>query len=62
MEEIDRLRMLIESMSKPSGFCTLSNKGKSSSNTFVLVSQEIWILDYGATDHMTPFPALFASY
>nr|KYP74001.1 Retrovirus-related Pol polyprotein from transposon TNT 1-94 [Cajanus cajan] len=37
-------------------------KGKSSLHTVGPVSQGIWILDSGATDHMTPFRMIFKSY
>nr|KYP53498.1 Retrovirus-related Pol polyprotein from transposon TNT 1-94 [Cajanus cajan] len=37
-------------------------KGKSSLHIGGPVSQVIWILDSGATDHMTPFHMIFKSY
>nr|KYP62322.1 hypothetical protein KK1_016854 [Cajanus cajan] len=37
-------------------------KGKISLNTIGPVSQGIWILDSGATDHMTHFRVIFNSY
>ncbi|KAG2399806.1 uncharacterized protein HKW66_Vig0103410 [Vigna angularis] len=56
------LKAMDESMSKPFGSCTLSIKGKICLNTVDHVSQDIWILDSGATDHMTPFSMPFVSY
>ncbi|KAL2327646.1 hypothetical protein Fmac_021073 [Flemingia macrophylla] len=61
-EELDRLKAMVESMSKPSGSCTMSMTGKNCLNTAGHLSQEIWILDSGATDHMTPFHMIFKSY
>ncbi|XP_022632488.1 uncharacterized protein LOC111240859 [Vigna radiata var. radiata] len=61
-EKLERLEAMIESMSKPSGSCTLSIKGKICLNTVGHVSHGIWILDSGATDHMTPFSGNFDSY
>ncbi|RDX82933.1 hypothetical protein CR513_36210, partial [Mucuna pruriens] len=51
-EEMDLLRALLNSTSKPLGSCGLTMK----------VPQSIWILDYGAIDHITPFPSYFTSY
>ncbi|RDY11660.1 hypothetical protein CR513_03650, partial [Mucuna pruriens] len=61
-EEMDRFRALLNSTSKPLGSCGLTMNGKSSFNISGLVPQSIWILDSGATDHMTPFPSHFTSY
>ncbi|KOM56062.1 hypothetical protein LR48_Vigan10g195400 [Vigna angularis] len=61
-EELDRLKAMVESMSKPSGSCTLSMKGKICLNTVGNMTQGIWILDSGATDHMTPCRVSFNSY
>ena len=61
-EKLERLEAMIESMSKPSGSCTLSIKGRICLNTVGHVSHGIWILDSGATDHMTPFSVSFDSY
>ncbi|RDX97924.1 hypothetical protein CR513_19243, partial [Mucuna pruriens] len=61
-EEMDRLQALINSTRKPLGSCGLTMKGKSFFNISSSVPQSIWILDYGATDHMTSFPSYFTSY
>ncbi|RDX81124.1 hypothetical protein CR513_38237, partial [Mucuna pruriens] len=61
-EEMDWLRALLNSTSKPLGSCGLTMNGKSSFNISGSVPQSIWILDSGATDHMTPFPSHFTSY
>ncbi|RDY04922.1 hypothetical protein CR513_11294, partial [Mucuna pruriens] len=61
-EEMDHLRAFLNSTSKPLGSCGLTMNGKSSFNVSGSVSQNIWILDFGATDHMTPFPSYFTSY
>ncbi|RDX96626.1 hypothetical protein CR513_20684, partial [Mucuna pruriens] len=49
---MDCLRALLNSTSK-----SLSSYGLT-----MKVPQNIWILDSGATDHMTPFPSYFTSY
>ncbi|RDX89667.1 hypothetical protein CR513_28577, partial [Mucuna pruriens] len=36
--------------------------GKSSFNISGSIPQSIWILDFGTTDHMTPFSSYFTSY
>ena len=59
---MDRLRALLNSTSKPLGSCGLTMNGKSSCNISGSVLQNIWILDSGTTDHMTPFPSHFTSY
>ncbi|RDX96531.1 hypothetical protein CR513_20798, partial [Mucuna pruriens] len=61
-EEMDRLRALLNSTSKPLGSCDLTMNGKSSFNISGLVPHSIWILDFGVTDHMTLFPSHFTSY
>ncbi|RDX88400.1 hypothetical protein CR513_30014, partial [Mucuna pruriens] len=48
--------------SRPLGSCGLTMNGKGSFNISGLVPQSIWILDSGATYHMTPFPSYFTSY
>ncbi|RDX74028.1 hypothetical protein CR513_46271, partial [Mucuna pruriens] len=61
-EEMDRLRALLNSTSKPLGSCGLTMNGKSSFNIFGSFPQSIWILDSGATNHMTLFSSYFTSY
>ncbi|RDY07677.1 hypothetical protein CR513_08175, partial [Mucuna pruriens] len=57
-EEMDRLRALLNSTSKPLGSCGLTMNSKSSFN----ISSLHMILDYGATNHMTSFPSYFTSH
>ncbi|RDX70558.1 hypothetical protein CR513_50187, partial [Mucuna pruriens] len=61
-EDMDHLRALLNSTSKHFGSCGLTMNGKSSFNISGLVPQSIWILDSGATYHMTPFPSHFTSH
>ncbi|RDX62046.1 hypothetical protein CR513_59656, partial [Mucuna pruriens] len=61
-EEMDHLRALLNSTSKPLGSCGLTMNGKSSFNISSLVPQSIWILDSEATEHMTTFLSHFTSY
>jgi len=41
---------------------TLVIKGKSSFEIVGPMSHSIWIIDFGATNHVTPLPMLFNSY
>ncbi|RDX85725.1 Copia protein, partial [Mucuna pruriens] len=61
-KEMDHLRALLNSTSKPLGSCGLTMNGKSSFNISGSIPQSIWILDSRATNHMTPFPSYFTSY
>ncbi|RDX70709.1 hypothetical protein CR513_50023, partial [Mucuna pruriens] len=61
-EQMNRIRDLLNSTSKPLGSCGLTMNGKSSFNISGSVPQSIWILDSMTTDHMTPFPSHFTSY
>ncbi|RDX67909.1 hypothetical protein CR513_53160, partial [Mucuna pruriens] len=61
-EDMDHLRGLLNSRTKPLGSCGLTMNGKSSYNISGLVPQSIWILDSGETNHMTSFPSYFTSY
>ncbi|RDY03253.1 hypothetical protein CR513_13187, partial [Mucuna pruriens] len=61
-EEMDHLRALLNSTSKPLSSCGLTMKGKSSFNISCSVSQSMWILNFGVIDHMTPFSSYFTSY
>ncbi|KAL2320148.1 hypothetical protein Fmac_029117 [Flemingia macrophylla] len=62
--ELERLRALMDSLSKTSSSCSLTMTGKSSSFLSFNASgtENIWIIDSGATDHMTPHPSYFSSY
>ncbi|RDX78519.1 hypothetical protein CR513_41191, partial [Mucuna pruriens] len=51
-EEMDSLRALLNSTSKPLGLCALTMKDKSSFNISGSVPQSIWILDSRTTDHI----------
>lgn len=65
-EEIGRLRNLLASLNKPSGECSLALSGILSSQLCFNASDtpisESWIMDTGATDHMTPSSQLFHTY
>jgi len=62
-EELERLRALMNSLSKTSS-CSLTMSGKSSSflsfNAFS--TENIWIIDSDSTDHMTHHSSCFSSY
>ncbi|GAV70798.1 UBN2_3 domain-containing protein, partial [Cephalotus follicularis] len=65
-EEIERIRNLLGSLEKPSGACSLALSGKSpfffglhASKSF---SSDSWIIDSGATDHMTYTSQYFSTY
>jgi len=62
-EELEHLQALMNSLSKTCS-CSLTMSGKSSSFlSFNAYSTEnIWIIDSGATDHMTPHSSCFSSY
>lgn len=66
--EIDRLRSFLGSLDKKTdkGTCSLANTGNTSYSYSEQVSkimhQNSWVLDSGASDHMTHFPRLFISY
>ena len=62
--ELERLRTLMDSFSKPSGTCSLTMTGKNVSFLTFNSSgtEDLWIIDSGATDHMTPHPSYFSSY
>ena len=63
-EELERLRALMDSLSKTSSSCSLTMTGKSSSFLSFNASgtENLWIIDSGATDHMTPHSSYFSSY
>ena len=63
--EIERLKTL-ESISKPpSGTCSLTMTGKNSNSSFNVsrtLCMDSWVLDSGATNHMTPHSSLLTSF
>jgi hypothetical protein len=67
-EEIEKLRNFLGTMEKPSstGKSKLALSGISSSsgvsNALEKISQKIWVIDSGATDHMTFSSKYFSSY
>ena len=65
-DEVNRLKTILNSLSKPSGSCSLPTNGLSvCSQSFSVcgkISKNAWILDSGATDHMTFNPSLISSY
>lgn len=65
-EEIERIKGLLGSLDKPSGACSLALSGKSpfsfSLNASEKISSEAWIIDSGATDHMTHTSHFFSTY
>ena len=54
----------MDSLSKTSSSCSLTMTGKSSSFLSFNASgiENLWIIDSGATDHMTPHSSYFSSY
>jgi hypothetical protein len=65
-EEIERLRTLLNTMEKPSGSCSLAQNGKIPISHVFSASNKnhssIWVIDSGATDHMTYSAGAFTSY
>ena len=66
-EEIEKLKNLLGSLEKSSGACSLTLSGKPSFLFCMNASGKIifansWIIDSGATDHMTPTSHLFHTY
>ena len=65
-EEIERLRSLISTLEKPLGTCSLVYSGKSPSfiglNVSATTFANSWVMDSGATDHMTHSPHFFLTY
>ena len=65
-EEIERIRNLLGSLQKPSEACSLALSGISSFPFCMNASEKFysnsWIIDSGATDHMTPTSHFFHSY
>lgn len=56
-EEIEKLRSFLTTIDKPVGSCSMAQSGKYSTNCPLngssTVSNGIWVVDSGATDHMT---------
>jgi hypothetical protein len=65
-EEIERLKTLLNTMEKPSGSCSLAQNGKIPISHVFSASNKnhssIWVIDSGATDHMTYSAGAFTSY
>ena len=65
-EEMEKLRSLLGSLDKPTGACSLALSGTPSLSFCINVSNKVyedsWIIDSGATDHMTPKSQLFHTY
>ena len=66
MQEIQKLKSMINTSSTIIGSTSMANSGKkgflTALSTFTNNFSNIWILDSGATDHMTPLKHLFRSY
>ena len=64
--EIERLKTFMESISKPpSGTCSLTMTSKNFNSSFNVsrtLCKDSWVLDSGATDHMTPYSSLLTSF
>jgi len=65
-EEIERVRSFLSKLEKPTSMCCLTYSGKFPLFFGLNVSDtpftHYWILDSGATDHMTPLPKYFSTY
>ena len=65
-DEIEKLRSLLNSLEKPSGASSLVLSGKSVTSYGLYASNKFfndsWILDSGATDHMTQSSHFFHTY
>ena len=65
-EEMEKLRSLLGSLDKPTGACSLALSGTPSFSFCVNASNKVydnsWVIDSGATDHMTPKSKLFHTY
>jgi hypothetical protein len=65
-EEIERMRAFLKSLEKPTGTCTLAYSGmlpiSFGFNVSNIPPTSLWILDSGATDHMTPSSNYFSTY
>ena len=65
-EEIDKLRSFLNSLDKSSSMCSLAQSGKYPTSYALSASNSpfssSWIIDSGATDHMTHSPIRFTTY
>ena len=65
-EEMEKMRSLLESLDKPIGTCSLALSGTISLSFCINASHRVyddsWIIDSGATDHMTSKSQLFYTY
>ena len=65
-EEMEKLRSLLGSLDKPTGTSSLALSGTPSLSFCINVSHRVyddsWIIDSGATDHMTSKSHLFHTY
>ena len=65
-EEMEKLRSLLGSLDKPIGTCSLALSGTPSLSFCINVSHRVyddsWIIDLGATNHMTSKSQLFHTY
>ena len=61
---LEHLRAFMNPFNKTSSSCSLTMAGKSSSFLSFNASgtENIWIIDSGVTDHMTPHSSYFSSY
>ena len=63
---MEKLRSFLGSLDKPTGACSLALSGTPSLsfciNALNKVYGDYWVIDSGATDHMTPKSQLFHTY
>ena len=65
-EEIEKLQNFLAALEKPSSTCSLAHSGKCPISHGLNVSERsfrnLWIIDSGATDHMTHASQTFSTY
>ena len=65
-EEMEKLRSLLGSLDKPTGACSLALSGTPSFSFCINASSRVyddsWVIDSGATNHMTSKSQLFHTY
>ena len=65
-EKMEKLRSLLGSLDKPTRTCSLALSGTPSFSFCINVSHRVyddsWIIDFGATDHITSKSQLFHTY